>query len=81
MVTSDSERILDDWATAWSSHDTEKVLALFIDEGIANTSTLQRRSLFCVSLAAAWLLGERGAERRRSSRGVGLTGGVYERGS
>jgi steroid delta-isomerase-like uncharacterized protein len=25
------ERILDDWATAWSSHETEKVLALFTD--------------------------------------------------
>jgi steroid delta-isomerase-like uncharacterized protein len=26
------ERVLDDWATAWSSHDTTKVLALFTDD-------------------------------------------------
>jgi len=32
MATSDSEQILDDWATAWSSHDTERVLALFTDD-------------------------------------------------
>jgi len=33
MATSEVERILDDWATAWSSHDTAKVLALFTDGG------------------------------------------------
>ena len=32
MVTSDLERMLDDWATAWSSHDPERVLALFTDD-------------------------------------------------
>ena len=32
MVTSDSERMLDDWATAWSSHNPEKVLALFTED-------------------------------------------------
>jgi steroid delta-isomerase-like uncharacterized protein len=32
MVTSDVEWVLDEWATAWSSHDTEKVLALFTDD-------------------------------------------------
>jgi steroid delta-isomerase-like uncharacterized protein len=32
MATSEAERILDDWATAWSSHDTEKMLALFTDD-------------------------------------------------
>ena len=32
MATSDLERILDDWATAWSSHKPDKVLALFTDD-------------------------------------------------
>jgi steroid delta-isomerase-like uncharacterized protein len=32
MATLDAERILNDWATAWSSHDTERVLALFTDD-------------------------------------------------
>src|SRR5437867_2088521 len=32
MTISDVERVLDAWATAWSSHDTEKVLALFADD-------------------------------------------------
>jgi steroid delta-isomerase-like uncharacterized protein len=32
MATSDLERMLDDWATAWSSHDPERVLALFTDD-------------------------------------------------
>jgi len=32
MATSGVERVLDDWATAWSSHDTEKVLSLFSDD-------------------------------------------------
>ena len=32
MATSDVERVLQEWATAWSSHDTEKVLALFTDD-------------------------------------------------
>jgi steroid delta-isomerase-like uncharacterized protein len=32
MATSKLERLLDDWATAWSSHDPEKVLALFTDD-------------------------------------------------
>jgi hypothetical protein len=34
MATSDLERLLDDWATAWSSSDSsdpERVLALFVD--------------------------------------------------
>jgi steroid delta-isomerase-like uncharacterized protein len=26
------EKILDDWATAWSSHDPERVIALFTDD-------------------------------------------------
>jgi steroid delta-isomerase-like uncharacterized protein len=34
MATSDVERVLDEWATAWSSHDAEKVLALFTDDCI-----------------------------------------------
>jgi steroid delta-isomerase-like uncharacterized protein len=34
MATYEVESILDDWATAWSSHDTEKVLALFTDDCI-----------------------------------------------
>jgi len=32
MVTSKMEKILDDWATAWSSHDPERVIALFTDD-------------------------------------------------
>jgi steroid delta-isomerase-like uncharacterized protein len=32
MATSGVERVLNDWATAWSSHDTEKVLSLFTDD-------------------------------------------------
>jgi steroid delta-isomerase-like uncharacterized protein len=34
MATSDLERMLDDWATAWSSHDPERVLKLFTDDCI-----------------------------------------------
>jgi steroid delta-isomerase-like uncharacterized protein len=32
MATSGVERVLDDWAIAWSSHDTEKLLSLFTDD-------------------------------------------------
>lgn len=32
MATSDAERVLDDWATAWSSHNTGQVLSLFTDD-------------------------------------------------
>jgi steroid delta-isomerase-like uncharacterized protein len=32
MTTSDVERVLDAWATAWSSHDPDQVLALFTDD-------------------------------------------------
>jgi steroid delta-isomerase-like uncharacterized protein len=32
MDTDYIERLLDEWATAWSSHDTDKVLALFTDD-------------------------------------------------
>lgn len=32
MTISDVERALDQWAIAWSSHDTEKVLALFTED-------------------------------------------------
>jgi steroid delta-isomerase-like uncharacterized protein len=31
-ATSNPGRVLDDWATAWSSHDSAKVLALFTDD-------------------------------------------------
>src|ERR1700757_1544659 len=34
MATADVERILEDWASAWSSHDAEKVLSLFTDDCI-----------------------------------------------
>jgi steroid delta-isomerase-like uncharacterized protein len=27
-----TQRVLDEWATAWSSHDTDKVLSLFTDD-------------------------------------------------
>ncbi len=32
MATSAVERVLDDWATAWSSRDPEKVRSLFTDD-------------------------------------------------
>jgi steroid delta-isomerase-like uncharacterized protein len=32
MTSSDLERTLDGWAAAWSSHDAEKVIALFTDD-------------------------------------------------
>jgi uncharacterized protein (TIGR02246 family) len=32
MATSDLERMLDDWAIAWSSNDPELILALFADD-------------------------------------------------
>jgi steroid delta-isomerase-like uncharacterized protein len=32
MAISDLERVLDEWATAWSSHEPERVLALFTDD-------------------------------------------------
>lgn len=32
MATTDVEVVLDGWATAWSSHDAERVLALFTDD-------------------------------------------------
>lgn len=32
MANSDVERVLDDWATAWSSHNSGKVLSLFTDD-------------------------------------------------
>ena len=31
MATSGMERVFDDWAAAWSSHDPDRVLALFTD--------------------------------------------------
>lgn len=35
MATSGMERVLDDWATAWSSHDTEKLLSRFTEDCVA----------------------------------------------
>jgi steroid delta-isomerase-like uncharacterized protein len=32
MASSGVERVLDDWATAWSSRDPDKVLSLFTDD-------------------------------------------------
>ena len=32
MATSEVERVLENWAAAWSSHNTERVLALFTDD-------------------------------------------------
>jgi steroid delta-isomerase-like uncharacterized protein len=32
MTNSDAERVLDDWATAWSSHNSGNVLSLFTDD-------------------------------------------------
>src|SRR5688572_31906744 len=32
MAISDMEQMLDDWATAWSSHDPGRVLALFTED-------------------------------------------------
>lgn len=32
MATSDLEKLAENWASAWSSHKTEKLLALFTDD-------------------------------------------------
>ena len=32
MTTTDVHVVLEDWAAAWSSHDPERVLALFTDD-------------------------------------------------
>lgn len=32
MASSDLERLLEGWAAGWSSHETEKLLALFTDD-------------------------------------------------
>ena len=32
MTSADLERLIDGWATAWSSHDAERVVALFTDD-------------------------------------------------
>lgn len=34
MATADLESLLESWAAAWSSHQTEKLLALFTDDCI-----------------------------------------------
>jgi len=39
MATSGVARVLDDWATAWSFHDTEKVLSLFTDDCVLEDVT------------------------------------------
>lgn len=42
MLTADIERMLDEWATAWSSsvnNDPERVLALFADDGMYEDAT------------------------------------------
>jgi steroid delta-isomerase-like uncharacterized protein len=42
MVTANIERMLDEWATAWSSsvnNDPERVLALFADDGMYEDAT------------------------------------------
>jgi uncharacterized protein (TIGR02246 family) len=32
MATADMEHVLDEWARAWSSHDTERILTLFTED-------------------------------------------------
>ena len=32
MASADVDRVFDQWATAWASHDAEKVVALFTDD-------------------------------------------------
>ena len=32
MARSDLERMIDEWAAAWSSHDAERLAALLIDD-------------------------------------------------
>ena len=34
MATSDVERVLDEWAYAWSAHDPDRLVALFTDDGV-----------------------------------------------
>jgi steroid delta-isomerase-like uncharacterized protein len=60
MITSKAEQILDDWATAWSSHDPERVLALFDDDclyedvtfGAVNRGKVQLRAFANGTFAA-----------------------------
>ncbi len=40
MATADLATVLDDWATAWSSNDADKVLALFTDDCVYEDVTL-----------------------------------------
>jgi len=39
MAISGVARVLDDWAAAWSLHDTEKVLSLFTDDCVLEDVT------------------------------------------
>ena len=32
MATADGAWVLDEWAAAWSAHDTERILALYPDD-------------------------------------------------
>ena len=34
MATLDVERVLDEWAYAWSAHDPDRLVALFTDDGV-----------------------------------------------
>jgi len=40
MATSEVEGVLDEWATAWSAHHTEKILALYTDDCVHEDVTL-----------------------------------------
>jgi steroid delta-isomerase-like uncharacterized protein len=59
-VAGEVERVLDAWATAWSSHETGKVLALFMDDavyedvtfGIVNHGKEELRSFADATFAA-----------------------------
>ena len=60
MSASKTEQILDDWASAWSSHDTEEVLAIFTDDcvyedvtfGLVNRSKAELRAFADGTFAA-----------------------------
>ncbi len=40
MVSSNAERMLENWASAWSSHDVEKVVSLFTEDCVYEDVTL-----------------------------------------
>jgi len=40
MANTDLERVLDEWAKSWATHDTERLVALFTDDCVYEDVTL-----------------------------------------